>query len=55
MSAQAQRSPINFAVAFEKTVASFEELSESKKRDLELQERLEAERRNRMNALKTES
>ena len=44
MQAAQQRSTINFADSFKKSVSHFQELSESKKRDLELMERLEAQR-----------
>lgn len=42
MQSEQQKNPINFSNSFEKTVAHFNELSESKKRDVDLSERLQA-------------
>lgn len=42
MPSKQQKKPINFSNSFEKTVAHFDTLSESKKRDVDLSERLQA-------------
>jgi hypothetical protein len=47
MQAEQPRNPINFSNSFEKTVSHFDDLSETKKRDLELLERLDAQRNSR--------